>query len=170
MLKVINQNNRQLILEDKRPIAGGIALIFVLISLFGLINLLIQVIRVFDTYIRADNGLLWFITVSIFVTLAFGFVLLGISAALHFLIGSTCMIDKDAETITLQQVNLFRTTSRQYSIYSVSYIDIKQNDEVHAFGVFFVLRDGSQVPLASYHQQDEEVMLDTVQRLRTFLR
>ncbi|PJF22476.1 MAG: hypothetical protein CUN56_05770, partial [Phototrophicales bacterium] len=82
----------------------------------------------------------------------------------------TCMIDKDAETITLQQVNLFRTTSRQYSIYSVSYIDIKQNDEVHAFGVFFVLRDGSQVPLASYHQQDEEVMLDTVQRLRTFLR
>lgn len=170
MLKVVQQTDHQLILEDKRRTAGIIAMIFVLISLFGLINLLLQVMSVFEGHIRASNGFLWLIAVGVFVALAIAFVLLGIGAALHFLIGSTCIIDKESEQISLQRVNMFRATTERYSIYSISQIDIEQNDEVHAFGVFFVLRDGRRIPVASYHQQDEAAMLDTVQAMRLFLR
>lgn len=169
MLKVTSKTEHQLILEDKHRPAGFIAILFVLFSIFGLISLLMQVATVFNDHIRADNGLLWLITVVIFVMIAVSLILIGIGATLNFLIGTTCLLDKETGTITLQQMNIFRAVHTEYSIYAVASIGIEQNDEVHAIAIFFNLRDSRRIPIASFRQDETDSMNLVIHHLRTFL-
>lgn len=169
MLKITKNTEHQLTLEDKHRTAGFIAILFVLFSLFGFITLIMQVATVFNDHIRANNGLLWLITVGVFVTLAISFILIGIGATLNFLIGTTCLLDKESGTITLQQMNIFRRVKTEYSIYAVASIGVEQNDEVHAIGIFFNLRDSRRIPIASFRQEDIDAMNLIVHHLRTFL-
>ncbi len=170
MLEIIEKTPRRIILRDQRPTAGLIAVVFTFLSLAGLIMLVFQMVTLFSDRILRFDGAAWMSGMIVFIALGVGFVALGVMASLHFWIGVACVLDKDSEAFILQRVDFFRTKTEEHSIYGISRVDVDENAEVHAFGVFIVLRSGQRIPVASYHQQDEDVMRATVGHLREFLR
>lgn len=170
MLQVIEQTPRRLVLRDQRSTAGLVALVFVALSVSGALTLLLQLVTGFSERIGRFDGPYWLLGMVVFLLLALGFVGLGLVAAVHFLVGVTCVLDKDRETVVIRQAGVLRPQQREVSIYAVSHIDVEHNIEVHAFGVFLVLRHYERVPVASFHQQDEDAMRALVKEMRAFLR
>lgn len=170
MLEIVENTPQKLILRDQRPTAGIIALIFTVLSIGAVGLLLIQVVSGFSDRIGQFDGFLWLLGMVVFIALGAGFIVLGITASLHFLVGSTCIIDRDAEAVTLERVGFLRTHTEQHSIWGISHVEVEENVEVHAFGVFLILRSYDRIPVASFHRQDEEAMRSLVQEIRAFLR
>lgn len=170
MLEVIEQTPQRLVLRDQRPTAGLISLLFTALSV-GAVGLLIgQGISVLDARLGDSDAPYWLLGMGVFITLGIGFVLLGIGAVLHFLVGTTCVFDREAEQVIVERVALFRTQAEHHSIYGVSHVHVEANEEVHAYGVFLVLRSQQRVPVASFHKQDEDAMRALVREIRAFLR
>ncbi len=169
MLEVIEQSPRRLVMRDQRPTAGMIAVIFVILSVGAVALLIIQFLSIFAERLGQFDGFLWMVGTVMFIALGIGFVILGMVAALHFLIGTTCVLDKDAEEFVIERVAFFRTQAERHSIYGISRINVQENEEVHAFGVFVVLKSGQHVPIASFHNQDEDAMRAIVRELLQFL-
>jgi hypothetical protein len=170
VLEVVEKTPRQLILRDQRPTAGLIAIVFTFINLAALVMMLFQLVVMFPDRITESDGALWLLGMGVFISLSIFFMGMGIMATIQFWVGTACILDKDAETLTLQQIDFFRTQTEQHSIYGISHVEIDTNEEVHAYGVFIVLRSGKRLPVASYHQHDKDVMQTTVNYLRQFLR
>lgn len=170
MLQFVEQTPRRVVLRDQRPTAGLVALVFTFLSLSAVLMLLAQLIAMFGERVGQFDGLLWLLGMVMFTALGLGFVALGAMASAHFLIGSACMLDKDSGRFIIQRVDFFRRKFELHKIDGIRRIDVQENREVHAFGVFVVLKNGQRVPIASYHQQDEEAMRAMVAHLRDFLR
>jgi hypothetical protein len=170
MLQVIEQTPDHLILRDQRPSAGIVAVIFTVLSFSATALLAAQFIAIYTDRITRFDGLLWLVGMSVFLALCTGFTVLGVLASRHFLIGPACLIDRDSESIVIERIGLMRRHQETYSLYGVSHIDIQHNDEVHAFGVFLVLKSHQRVPVASFHDQDEDAMRALVADIRAFLR
>ncbi|MFW5748724.1 MAG: hypothetical protein ACOCYT_03840 [Chloroflexota bacterium] len=159
----------RLVLRDQRPTAGVVAVIFIFMSISAVLLLFFQAVSIFADRIGRFDGFLWLLGTVVFIGLGVGFVLLGVMAALHFLVGTTCVLDREAEEISVERVEWFRAREERHSIYGISRIEVEANPEVHAFGVFIVLRSNQRIPVASFHDQDEDAMRALVERMRAFL-
>jgi hypothetical protein len=169
MLQVVNQTPTRMILRDQRPTAGLVSIIFVFLSISAVSLLIFQGVSIFSDRIIGNDGLFWFIGMAIFIALGFGFTLLGITAALNFLVGTTFIMDRETEEFVIERVGFLRTRAERHSLYGIKRIEVEENAEVHAFGVFVVLRNGESLPVASFHDQDEDAMRAVVREIHAFL-
>lgn len=169
MLKITEQTPRRLVMEDRRIAASIFAVMFTLISVFSIVVILVQgfealfIIGTTMTALRV-MGLLVFIVIGI------GFTVLGVVAALGFANGVSCVMDKDAEVVLLERMNIFRKQKQSLPIYAVSHLDVEENAELRVYGVFLVLLSGERLSLTTFRTVDEVPMRELVRAVRVFLR
>lgn len=170
MLQIIEHTPTRLVLRDRRPSVALVAALFTGISTVTLIVLGAQGIQRLFIDGTADLTVLRALTLVIFMGGGAALVLMGIAATLSFNQGITCVFDREAESLTISRVDIFRTVQHSYPIYGVARIDVETNDEVRAYGLFIVLHSGERVPLAAIPMIDREHMEHIVAELRAFLR
>jgi hypothetical protein len=91
--------------------------------------------------------------------------LLGASASR----GVRCILDKHAETVTIEKTRWLRSRTTTHSIYGVARAEAERNEDVRVFGIFLVLRSGERLALATLPLYDEDAAQHIVRTIRQFL-
>ncbi|PJF30546.1 MAG: hypothetical protein CUN52_03955 [Phototrophicales bacterium] len=169
MLKIAESSPTRLILRDQRRWASLLAVIFTLISMGALIIFMAQIVTIIESRYERD-GMLWVMVTIIFFLLIISLVMIGIIATRHLTYGIHCEFDRQAETMTIRRIGVFRPIEIRHSIYAISHVEAHHNSEIGVYGIFLILKDNSQIPLASFYVIDETEMQTVINEIRTFLR
>lgn len=163
-MQIVEQTEQRLVLRQRRLGMALVMSLFSVMSLFTLLNMLVQGVRRWGTF----DGWRW---ISWIVWLGFLLLLLavGIVAAITMWHGVTCAFDREQGTATVRKTNGFRAARQTLPIYSVSHLDIEQNLEVRVFGIFLVLRSGERIALVTIPPHDEETMRSHARTVKNFL-
>lgn len=169
MLKIVETSPTRLILRDQRRWASLLAVIFTLISIGALVIFISQLVTIIESRYERD-GMLWVMVTVIFLLLISSLVILGIIATRHLTYGIHCEFDRQSETMTIRRIGVFGPIETRHSIYAISHAEARHNSEIGVYGVFLILKDNTQIPLASFYVVDETEMQRVINEIRTFLR
>ena len=164
-MKIIEQTPQRLVLQQKRGGMAVVMAIFTLLSVFALLNLLLQGIASFST-LQPFERLSWVTwTLLIGVVVGIGGILWTSTAR-----GTTCTFDKAAESVLISVPRLWRLRHTEHPIYAVSRIEAEHNAESKVYGLFLVLRSGERIALATMLAFEQDAVEGVVYRVRDFLR
>lgn len=168
-MRIVEQSPRKITLRDQHPIGGLFALLFTLISVLALLLFILQIWQMFSERITQHDGALWLVVVLIFVLIGVGFITLGLMGVLQFWLGTVCILDWDAEEITIRSVNFLTPKTERYSIYGISHVQVDHNAELAAYSVWMVFKTGQRIPLTAYPDRERDAVQKLVLVLRQFL-
>lgn len=168
MLQIVQQTPQRLVLQDRQPAAQVASWVFLIVSIGALALFAMQAL---ESLSRAESlEPIRLLGVSVFLLLGLGFVAIGLLAVANFTGGVTCILDRQAGTVTIQRVDFFRRSEFSHAIYSVSHLDVETNADVQAYGLFIVLRSGERLPLAAFPLVEQAHVEQLRRQMRDFLR
>jgi uncharacterized membrane protein (DUF485 family) len=170
MLRIVEQTPTRLVLKDQHQVMAVLAGISAFLSAVSLVTLITQGTSRIFTPIAGEANLARIVAFLIFMLACAIFFCLGIWAAVHFSRGTTCILDKNEGTLTLETLHLFRMKRHDRPIYGLSHVDAETNAHARAYGVFLVLRSGEKIPLAAISMLEQDALESLLKQIRGFLR
>lgn len=172
MLKVTENTATKLVLKDQNQLGGLIAGVFTVFSGISVLLTIAQGIEAFTLRLQNEGHLapLQVATFLMFVAFGMAFTAILTATTFHFGRGVIFILDKTNEVMSLQRMGLFRMKHITHSIYGISHVDVEQNTDVQAYGLWLVLRSGERIPLGAISMLDEDHMETLLKQIRSFLR
>ena len=164
-MTITEHTTNRLVLEHQRPMA------FIVLAIFTLLSgvMLVSVVGMGLLNIATLRPWQWIGWIT-WTSFALAMMLIGAITWSKTGRGVILIFDREDETLLIRRPRLRDANEDNYSIYSVSHMDVERNDEVRVVGVFLVLKSGERLALATAPLNEEAEVRALAKQVRDFLR
>ncbi|QPC82644.1 hypothetical protein G4Y79_23635 [Phototrophicus methaneseepsis] len=164
-MQVIEHTKTRLVIERRRPFFAVSMALFTLLCAWILINIAIYGLSHFQRF-----NVFSFLSWLLWMALMFVIGRIGAESCYGNLKGTLCVFDRDAETVTVNRPDGFHMIQREVPIYAMICVDVCPDRKLRVFGLSFLLRDHTHVPLAMLPMDEEREVISLRDTIRRFLR
>ncbi len=164
-MRIVEHSDTRLVIAGKRTLFAAAMIVFVLLSAFLLVNLIIQSVDRLAIF----TPIQW-IGFVIWAALAGGLVVVGVWILNTNIHGVHCVFDRNHRVVTLRRPYRLTTKDEAWSINAIAGVEVTHNEELNIYAIWLILRSGERISLGSASPFEEENLQHISKTVREFLR